>query len=272
MIGEYVVDRSRRAAALNSIGAQATAGTARLLYDYPDKQRAELLDLLFKPQYGASLQHLKVEIGSDAQISCGAEPSFARTPDAAQDDLNRGYAHWLMQEAKARNPKLVLLGLVYSWPGWINPTNHSPWDSPKSTARAIDYMTRWVGGLKSHKNLTVDWVGCWNEREYSADYIIGLRKALDGAGHGSTSIVASDDLWEPIATDYLNHSEIRAAVGALTQHYPHCDAQYGEPQESCGSVVDPKITPHNASMVLACSQPRTIQPGLTQCRLLRGRQ
>jgi hypothetical protein len=47
--------------ALNSVGAQSTAGTARLLYDYPEAQRSEILDLLFKPNYGASFQHLKVE-------------------------------------------------------------------------------------------------------------------------------------------------------------------------------------------------------------------
>jgi len=50
----YPVDVARRGAPLNSVGAQATAGTARLLFDYPDAQRAELLDLLFKPQHGAS--------------------------------------------------------------------------------------------------------------------------------------------------------------------------------------------------------------------------
>ena len=57
----YPIDGSALGVALNSVGAQSTAGTARLLYDYPEKQRAEILDLLFKPSYGASFQHLKVE-------------------------------------------------------------------------------------------------------------------------------------------------------------------------------------------------------------------
>ena len=57
----YPVDGSAMGVALNSIGAQSSAGTARLLYDYPVQQRSEILDCLFKPNYGASFQHLKVE-------------------------------------------------------------------------------------------------------------------------------------------------------------------------------------------------------------------
>ena len=112
---EYAVDGSALSFPLHSIGAQSTAGTARLLQDYPAEQRSDVLDLLFLPNFGASLQHLKVEIGGDAQISCGAEASPMRSEDPAGDDFNRGYEHWLMKEAKQRNPDIVLLGLVYAW-------------------------------------------------------------------------------------------------------------------------------------------------------------
>jgi galactosylceramidase len=100
----YAVDGSAYAQPLHSIGAQSTAGTSRLLIDYKEPQRAQILDLLFKPNYGASFQHLKVEIGGDAQISCGAEPSPLRTANLSQGDFGRGYEHWLMTEAKRRNP------------------------------------------------------------------------------------------------------------------------------------------------------------------------
>ena len=40
-------------------------GNARYLEDYPAAQRASILDYLFKPGYGASLQLLKLEIGGD---------------------------------------------------------------------------------------------------------------------------------------------------------------------------------------------------------------
>ena len=43
-------------------GLSAGAGT-RLLVDYPEPQRGWVLDFLFKPSFGASLQVLKIEIG-----------------------------------------------------------------------------------------------------------------------------------------------------------------------------------------------------------------
>ena len=51
-------------------------GNSRLLIDYPEEQRSEILDYLFKPGYGASLQLLKLEVGRDANSADGAEPSI----------------------------------------------------------------------------------------------------------------------------------------------------------------------------------------------------
>src|SRR5512132_3598141 len=50
-------------------------GNSRLLIDYPEPQRSQILDYLFKPGYGAALQILKVEIGGDTNSTSGAEPS-----------------------------------------------------------------------------------------------------------------------------------------------------------------------------------------------------
>jgi len=116
----YCVDGARLSQPLRSVGAQSTAGTARLLYDYVEPQRSQVLDLLFKPNFGAAFQHLKVEMGGDAQISCGAEPSAMRTANRSEDNFARGYEHWLMAEAKKRNPQIALLGLVFAWPAWID--------------------------------------------------------------------------------------------------------------------------------------------------------
>lgn len=41
-------------------GASGGGGGTRLLVDYADPQRSDILDILFKPNYGLSLQHLKV--------------------------------------------------------------------------------------------------------------------------------------------------------------------------------------------------------------------
>ena len=57
-------------------------GNSRLLIDYPDAQRSQLLDYMFKPDYGASAQILKIEIGGDTNSTSGAEPSIALTTSA----------------------------------------------------------------------------------------------------------------------------------------------------------------------------------------------
>src|ERR1044071_4201286 len=49
-------------------------GNSRLLIDYPEPQRSQILDYLFKPDYGASAQILKIEIGGDTNSTSGAEP------------------------------------------------------------------------------------------------------------------------------------------------------------------------------------------------------
>jgi len=78
-------------------GLSGGGGTSRLLWDYPQKQRDEILDYLFKPNYGASLQILKVEIGCDANSTNGAEASHMRSP--IDSNYTRGYEWWLMEQA-----------------------------------------------------------------------------------------------------------------------------------------------------------------------------
>src|SRR3954452_2705956 len=50
-------------------------GNSRLLIDYAEPQRTQILDYLLKPGYAANVQILKVEIGGDPNSTSGAEPS-----------------------------------------------------------------------------------------------------------------------------------------------------------------------------------------------------
>ena len=68
-----------------------------------------------------------------------------------------------MAEAKRRNPDIVLLGLVYAWPSWVNPSGNNPWQSTSTEQNAANYIARWVSGCKSAHNLTIDWVGLWSK-------------------------------------------------------------------------------------------------------------
>lgn len=96
---QLVIDRNMTDQVFGGIGGLSGGGaTTRLLVDYPDKQKSEILDYLFLPNFGASLQILKVEIGGDSQSTDGTEPSHMHSKDDL--DLTRGYEWWLMTEAK----------------------------------------------------------------------------------------------------------------------------------------------------------------------------
>src|ERR671932_37336 len=56
-------------------------GNSRLLIDYPEPYRSQILDYLFKPNYGANVQILKVEVGADVNSTDGSEPSHRRSPE-----------------------------------------------------------------------------------------------------------------------------------------------------------------------------------------------
>src|SRR5580658_3609992 len=91
--------------------------TSVLLKDYPEPQRSQILDMVYKPKFGASVSALLVEIPGDANSTQSAMPSHMHT----RDDLNysRGFTWWILKEAKSRNPGLTLDGAAWSAPGWI---------------------------------------------------------------------------------------------------------------------------------------------------------
>src|SRR5690606_33490721 len=115
---------------------------------YPEPERSQILDYLFKPGYGASLQLLKVEIGSDTNSTDGAEASHMRERD--EIDCDRGYEWWLMEEAVARNPEIVLLGLEWGAPGWF--------DGGFWSQDNIDYIIAWLD-CADERGLDIDFVG-----------------------------------------------------------------------------------------------------------------
>jgi hypothetical protein len=94
----YALDTSSPGPRFDGFGAISGGGaTSRLLFQYDNATVSRILDLLFLPQFGASLHHLKVEIGGDGQSSEGVEPSHLHTDDAAAVDYRRGY-EWRMSE------------------------------------------------------------------------------------------------------------------------------------------------------------------------------
>ena len=113
------IDFAQVGRTFDGVGAlSGGGGTSRLLYDYPEPQRTEILDALFEPGHGSSLQILKVEIGGDGQSTEATEASHMHTRD--DENYHRGYEWWLMKEAKARNPDIKLFGLAWTV-SWLRP-------------------------------------------------------------------------------------------------------------------------------------------------------
>src|SRR3954469_25513010 len=150
-------------------------GNSRLLIDYPEPQRSDILDYLFKPGYGAAMQIMKTEIGGENNSPAGAEPSHEHTRGAI--NCNRGYEWWLMGEAKARNPNIKFVGLSWGAPGWIG-------NNTFFTNDAMDYLVAWLGCATSH-GLTIDYLGGWNEKGRDLTWYKNLRSSLNS--HGYTS-------------------------------------------------------------------------------------
>ena len=205
------------------IGALSAGASTRLLKDYKEPYRSQILDFLFKPKFGASLQHLKVEIGGDVNSTCGTEPSHARTREEFENPkpeyFQRGYEWWLMNEAKKRNPNIYLDCLEWGAPGWIGDGKYYSKDN-------INYIIAFIKGAKKYHNLKIDFTGIWNERMYNIEFIKNLRKALDENGLNEVKLVAADlccnEEWL-IADDMKQDEELRNAIAVIGDHYPERD-------------------------------------------------
>lgn len=64
----------------DGVGA-LSAGTCSALLDYDAATYVQVMDYLFLPGFGASLQILKVEIGVDVQSTDGTQASHMHPPD-----------------------------------------------------------------------------------------------------------------------------------------------------------------------------------------------
>ena len=157
----------------DGVGAVSGGGaTSVLLKDYPEVQRNQVLDLLFKPNFGASMNALLVEVPGDGNSTQGAEPSHMHTKDDVNYD--RGYEWWLMSEAKKRNKEITLDANGWGCPGWVG--NGVFWSQDM-----CDYYVKWIKGLKSTYGLTLDAIGCRNEKGVSKDFVKKFRKTLDAS-------------------------------------------------------------------------------------------
>lgn len=211
-----VLDGHSTGRVFDGLGAVSAGASSRLLVDYPEPQRSQILDYLFKPGYGAALQHLKVEIGADVNSTDGSEPSHMRTP--SDHNATRGYEWWLMAEAHKRNPNIVLEVLPWGAPGWIG-------KGTLYTSKMAAYVADFIQTAKLDYSLDISYAGVWNEKVYDAAYVKELHKQLKNE-HLATKIICCDEYpgegtgqWA-IADEILRDPEIAASIDVIGVHYP----------------------------------------------------
>jgi O-glycosyl hydrolase len=172
-----IIDASQGGKVFEGIGAiSGGGGNSRLLLDYEEPYRSQILDNLFKPGYGANLQIFKVEIGADMDSTDGAESSHMHTAD--DENYNRGYEWWLMEQARARNPRIELAALPWGAPGWVGGgTNYWSQDM-------IDYILKWLKHADSDHHLKIDYIGGRNENGWDIQWSKDLKAALNGPKSG----------------------------------------------------------------------------------------
>jgi hypothetical protein len=210
---DITLDGHATGRAFDGLGAISGGGnTSRLLPDYPATQRAQILDYLFRPQFGASLSVLKVEVGGDVNSTEGSEPSHMHT----RTDVNydRGFEWWLMEQAVARNQQIGLDCLAWGAPGWVG--NGHYWSTDM-----MDYYIRWLKAAKRVHHLDIGSVGGKNESGYDTAWYIAFRKALNANGLSRVKLVGSDDWgppWLNIAKDATTNPALAQAVDVFGGH------------------------------------------------------
>lgn len=215
-----VVNGAAKGRIFDGLGAASAGASSRLLIDYPEPERSQILDYLFKPGYGAALQHLKVEIGADVNSTDGSEPSHMRTP--TDHDSSRGYEWWLMAEAHKRNPRILLEILPWGAPRWVNP---DPDAKSLYTSKMAKYVVDFIETAKRDYELDIGVTGIWNEKVYDVNYVKELHRKLQQK-HLATRIICCDEYpgegsgqWA-IADDILKDPEMSADIDVIGVHYP----------------------------------------------------
>lgn len=195
----------------DGIGAVNGGGaTSVLLKDYPELQRSQIMDMVYKPMFGASVSALLVEIPGDGNSTQGSMPSHSHWRGDA--NFQRGYIWRVLREAKARNPRLSLDATAWSAPAWVG----SFWSQDMA-----NYYVDWLSGLREVHGLELDAIGCHNEKGCNYDFAKHLRRTMNERGFAGVKLHAFDN-WGGGKMDFLKDmqtdEELREAIDVVSAH------------------------------------------------------
>ena len=209
------------------LGAITGNNSSRLLMDYKAKNPKaywEIMNLLFKPDYGAGLTHVKIEFGTDVNSSSGTEPSIMRSEDE-EADVARGAGFMFAADALSINPDISVDLLRWGEPKWVTDAFSVSQENGfkaryKWYKAALDKAYDTYGIKFTHisadaneaAKVDTDWIIYFADR---------LEKETDERyDYGAIKIVASDEIgsWA-IAKEMTNNEKLRDAVDILGEHY-----------------------------------------------------
>ena len=209
------------------LGAITGNNSSRLLMDYKiqhPKSYWQIMNLLFKPDYGAGLTHIKIEFGSDVNSSSGTEPSVMRYENE-EADVTRGAGFMFAADALSINPDITVDLLRWSEPLWVTEA------FKESDLEGYKARYKWY---KSAINKAFDVYGIKfthisadaNETsEADTEWIIYFSNALKNEtdtryDYAKIKIVASDEIgtWK-ISKAMMENENLRNAVDVLGEHY-----------------------------------------------------
>ncbi|MDE5866630.1 MAG: glycosyl hydrolase family 59, partial [Lachnospiraceae bacterium] len=209
------------------LGAVTANNSSRLLMDYKIQNPEaywEIMNLIFKPDYGAGLTHIKLEFGADVNSSSGTEPSIMRSSDETAD-VTRGAGFMFAADALSINPDITVDLLRWGEPRWVTDA------FSESQEKGFEARYKWYKaaldgaydkyGIKfTHISPDMNETG-----EIDTEWIIYFANRLNNEideryDYGKIRIVASDEVgsWK-IADEMMRSETLRDSVDILASHY-----------------------------------------------------
>ena len=209
------------------LGVITGNNSSRLLMDYKTKNPEaywEIMNLLFKPDYGAGLTHVKIEFGSDVNSSSGTEPSIMRSADE-EADVTRGAGFMFAADALSINPDITVDLLRWGEPKWVT----DAFNESTEAGHAARYKWYKAALDKAYDTYGIKFTHISADANEAArvdtEWIIYLANALENEtderyDYGAIKIVASDEIgsWN-ISKEMMENEELRNAVDILGEHY-----------------------------------------------------
>jgi galactosylceramidase len=194
---------------------------------YPEPQRSQILDLMFKPNFGAAMTTLYSEVGGDCNSTESTEPSHMHT--STDQNYQRGWEWWVINEAKKRNPSITLDALAWGAPGWVG--NGNFWSQDM-----CNYYVNWIQGLKSTYGYDLDAIGCRNESGVNIPFVKMFKATLVNNGLSNVKLQAFDnwgagkwDFVSQFATDQILSNAVDVISAHTTWVSPWSETQIAMP-------------------------------------------